>query len=42
MIDDDDDDDDDDACGAISGIRIGRGGEPKYSEKPAPVPFCPP
>jgi hypothetical protein len=37
----DDDDDDDYDCEAIGRMRIGRG-KPKYSEKPAAVPLCPP
>jgi hypothetical protein len=31
----------DDNCGAISGMRIGRGNRSSWT-KPAPVPFCPP
>jgi hypothetical protein len=41
MIDDDDDDDDDDECGAVSGMRIGRGNL-STRRKPAPVPLRPP
>jgi hypothetical protein len=38
---DDDDDDDDDECGAVGGVRIGRGNQ-STRRKPAPVPLCPP
>jgi hypothetical protein len=33
--------DDDDDCGAIGGMRIGRGNR-STRRKPAPVPLCPP
>jgi hypothetical protein len=36
-----DDDDDDDECGAVGGMRIGRGNRSTRT-KPAPVPLCPP
>jgi hypothetical protein len=35
------DDDDDDECGAVRGMRIGRGNR-STRKKPAPVPLCPP
>jgi hypothetical protein len=38
--DDDDDDDDDDECGAIGGIRIGRGNR-STRKKLTPLPLCP-
>jgi hypothetical protein len=41
MIDDDDDDDEDDECGAVGGMRIGRG-NPSTRKKRAPVPLYPP
>jgi hypothetical protein len=34
-------DDDDDECGALGGMRIGRG-DRSSRRKPAPVPLCPP
>jgi hypothetical protein len=34
-------DDDDDECGAVCGLRIGKGNL-STRRKPAPVPFCPP
>jgi hypothetical protein len=37
----DDDDNDDDECGAIGGIKIGRGNR-STGKKPTPVPLCPP
>jgi hypothetical protein len=37
----DDDDDDDDECGAVGGMRTGRGNR-STRRKPAPVPLCPP
>jgi hypothetical protein len=40
MIDDDDDGGSDD-CGAVSGMRIGRGNQSTWG-KPAPVALCPP
>jgi hypothetical protein len=33
--------DDDDDCGAVGGMRIGRGNR-STQRKPAPVPICPP
>jgi hypothetical protein len=36
-----DDDDDDDECGAVGGMRIGKGNRSTW-RKPAPVPLCPP
>jgi hypothetical protein len=33
--------DDDDECGAVGGMRIGRGNR-STRRKPAPVPLCPP
>jgi hypothetical protein len=33
--------DDGDECGAVGGMRIGRGNE-STRRKPAPVPLCPP
>jgi hypothetical protein len=41
MIDDDDDDDDDDECGAVGGMRIGRGNR-RTQSKLATVTLCPP
>jgi hypothetical protein len=38
---DDNDDDDDDECGAIGGMRIGRGNRSTRT-KPTPMPLCPP
>jgi hypothetical protein len=35
------DDDDDDECGAVGGMRIGRGSR-STRRKSAPVPLCPP
>jgi hypothetical protein len=32
---------DDDVCGAVGGMRIGRG-KRNTRKKPAPVPLCPP
>jgi hypothetical protein len=37
----DDDDDDDDECGAVDGMKIGRGNR-SIRGKPSPVPLCPP
>jgi hypothetical protein len=37
----DNEDDDDDECGAVGGMRIGRGNH-STRRKPAPVPLCPP
>jgi hypothetical protein len=33
--------DDDDGCGAVGGMRIGRGNR-STRRRPAPVPLCPP
>jgi hypothetical protein len=38
---DDDDDDDDDQCGAVGGMRVGKGNRSTRS-KPVPVPLYPP
>jgi hypothetical protein len=39
--DDDDDGDDDDECGAIDGMKIGRGNR-NTGRNPIPVPLCSP
>jgi hypothetical protein len=39
--DDDDDDDDDDECGAVGGMKIGKGNQ-STRRNPAPLPLCPP